>query len=111
ESLLKGKFFVCVSNSIVLEYEEIVIKLNRKENANKLLSFLAFSPFVIYVSPTFYYHIISADPDDNKFVDCAITVNAEYIVTSDHHFDILKNTDFPNVEIIHPEDFIKHVLK
>ena len=49
---------------------------------------------------------ITADPDDNKFVDCAIQANARYIVTNDHHYDILRQIDFPKVEIIKLMDFL-----
>ncbi|WP_417570360.1 PIN domain-containing protein [Phocaeicola coprocola] len=50
---------------------------------------------------------MTADQDDNKFVDCAITANAEYIVTEDHHFNELKNISFPSVAIINLKDFAK----
>lgn len=44
---------------------------------------------------------------NNKFVDCAITANAEYIVTEDYHFNELKNISFPSVAIINLKDFAK----
>lgn len=32
--------------------------------------------------PVYYHlHLITADPDDDKFVDCAFKANAKYIVT------------------------------
>jgi predicted nucleic acid-binding protein len=83
-----------VSNPILLEYQEILRELHCKENCGRLLDFLIISPFVIPVDPTFRFNLISADPDDNKFVDCAIAANADYIVTSDHHYDILQYSDF-----------------
>lgn len=52
-------------------------------------------------------NLIHADSDDNKFVDCAIAGNADYIVTDDKHFDELKNIDFPKVNIITTEGFLK----
>jgi predicted nucleic acid-binding protein len=50
---------------------------------------------------------ITNDPDDNKFVDCAIASNADYIVSQDSHFDILKFIDFPKVNVIRLEEFMK----
>ena len=44
--------------------------------------------------------------DDNKFVDCAIAANASYIVSQDHHFDILKTIEFPKVELIDIDTFM-----
>ena len=57
--------------------------------------------------PHYRFHLITADQDDNKFVDCAIAANAEYIVTEDHHFNELKNISFPSVAIINLKDFAK----
>ena len=49
----------------------------------------------------------SADPDDDKFVDCAFKANARYIVTEDHHYDILKQTPFPYIDVVGIDEFIK----
>jgi predicted nucleic acid-binding protein len=49
--------------------------------------------------------MITQDPDDNKFVDCCIAANASYIVTNDHHFDVLKKFEFPKVETITIQEF------
>ena len=49
--------------------------------------------------------MITNDADDNKFVDCAIAANADYIVTNDKHFQILQTVDFPKVNIISVEEF------
>ena len=107
QSLLEGHFFICVSNAILLEYEETRYPLHRRENADRLRAFLAISPFVIPVAPSYRFALISADPDDNKFVDSAIAANADYVVTSDHHFDVLKSVDFPKVHVIDPKRLIQ----
>ena len=52
-------------------------------------------------------NLISVDPDDNKFVDCAVAANAKFVVTDDGHFDLLKQIDFPKVNIIGLDDFIR----
>ena len=60
-----------------------------------------------------YYNwrLIVKDPDDNKFVDCAISGNAKYIVTNDHHFKILKDVNFPKINIINAADFLNEILE
>jgi len=54
------------------------------------------------VSTVIYYNLrlIENDEDDNKFVDCAFSANAEFIITNDHHFNILKTIDFPSIPIL-----------
>ena len=44
-------------------------------------------------------NLIQSYSDDNKFVDCCITANAQYIVSNDRHFDILKHIEFPHVNV------------
>ena len=57
---------------------------------------------------TYYdFNLIEADPDDNKFVDCAIAAGAELIVTEDRHFNVLKKFSFPKVFVIDLDSFIK----
>lgn len=53
-----------------------------------------------------FFHLIEADPDDNRFVDCAICGNAELIVTNDAHFNVLKNIDFPIVDVKSIQEFV-----
>lgn len=60
-----------------------------------------------------YYHfeLITQDIDDNKFVDCAIKANAKYIVSNDNHFGVLKDIQFPHVNVINIDQFLKELTK
>ena len=51
-------------------------------------------------------HLMKKAPDDNKFVDCAIVANAQYIVTEDKHFQVLQSIDFPKVDVIDLDSFL-----
>ena len=54
----------------------------------------------------YHLHLITADPDDDKFVDCAFKANAKYIVTQDHHYDVLRNIPFPKIEVVDINEFL-----
>jgi predicted nucleic acid-binding protein len=58
-------------------------------------------------STVIYYNLnlITADTDDNKFVDCAFAANADYIITNDSHFNVLKTIDFPSIPTLRLEEF------
>ena len=56
-----------------------------------------------------HFELLLTDVDDNKFVDCAIAANAEFIVTNDKHFNPLKTIPWPKVEIINLIDFVKQI--
>jgi len=45
------------------------------------------------------------DEDDNKFVDCAIAANADYFIAHDKDFNILKQTDFPKINVVNLNEF------
>ena len=62
---------------------------------------------VLRFDPHFRFHLIESDNDDNKFVDCAINSGAMYIVTEDHHFNVLKQIPFPHVDCIGIDSFIE----
>jgi putative PIN family toxin of toxin-antitoxin system len=46
----------------------------------------------------------SRDPDDNKFLECAIAGGADYIVSGDAH--LLSLGEYKGVRIISPADFL-----
>jgi predicted nucleic acid-binding protein len=47
---------------------------------NQLLETLTLKKNVTLITPYFNWSLINADTDDNKFVDCAIAGNADYII-------------------------------
>ena len=50
-----------------------------------------------------------ADPDDNKFADCAIATHADYVITQDRHFSTMANAGY-KPQPITPEEFIRSYL-
>ena len=91
-SFEKGDNTLCVSNEIIEEYEEILERLTDSTTSELVIRTIVNSPYVEFITPYFHFNLITADPDDNKFVDCAITANARYIVSNDKHYNILKVT-------------------
>lgn len=61
------------------------------------------------IEVSYKWNLITDDPDDNKFVDCAIAGRVKYVVTNDRHFAILKDIPFPKVEIISIKDFLEEI--
>ena len=105
ESLVKGEHVLCVSNDILEEFIEILQRLIDYETAELIVKTIVNSPFVELITPYYHFQMIQADPDDNKFVDCAIAAGARYVVTNDHHFDVLRQTSFPYVDVIALAEF------
>lgn len=99
---LAGKYLLCVSNEVVLEYEEILTRKVGSLVANNIINAILASSNTIFINPKKRYQLIKSDPDDNKFVDCAISANAKYIVSQDHHYDVIRfnpEFDFTAIDI------------
>ncbi len=45
-------------------------------------------------APSFQFRVVTADPDDNIFTDCAITAGADNLLTEDTHFAPLAEADY-----------------
>jgi len=105
ESFRRGDFIICYSNEIIEEYEELLSNLYPTEITKNTIHLLLTSRNVEKVIPFFKWNLIAADPEDNKFVDCALNAGADCIVTNDKHFNILKKLDFPKINIINIDAF------
>ena len=77
ESFLQFGYVLCISNEVLLEYEEIL--------RMKALP-LAADLFM-------------------KVIDCAFACRANYIVTNDNHFQEAANSPFPVFNVINLDDF------
>ncbi|MFN3784616.1 MAG: putative toxin-antitoxin system toxin component, PIN family [Spirosomataceae bacterium] len=105
DKLYLQTYSLVVSTEILLEYEEKITDFFGKSTAKNFLDFLVILPNVEKVEVFFQLNIIQTDPDDNKFIDCAFVGNAQYIVTDDKHFRVLKRIDFPKIAVITAEQF------
>jgi uncharacterized protein len=105
ESLIAGKFSLVVIDEIVLEYEEIIQDKYGLATAGAFISLLKELPNVNYVTTYYKWHLIDTDAEDNKYCDCAIAGRADYIVTEDNHFNVLKIIPFPKLSVLGINDF------
>ena len=64
---------------------------------------------MLYVQPHFRFRVITGDPDDNKFVDCAIAVEADFILTVLRHFNVLDGSGY-KPRPISPDEFVAKYL-
>lgn len=112
ESILSGENILCVSNEIIEEYMEILQKLTDEQTAALVVKTIVENPFVEFINPYYQFHLITVDPDDNKFVDCAIAATARYVVSNDRHFNVLRLKEtFPTVEVINLKNFLELIQK
>ncbi len=106
KAFLDEKITLCISNEILSEYEEMLGKRYGMALTETRLNDIFKMSNVKKVETYYHWQLIRQDPDDNKFVDCALAANADFLVTNDRHFDILRTVEFPQVNIIKAEAFL-----
>ena len=99
-SFIDGRNQLCVTTEILNEYVEILQRETTENFASIMLEVILNNPNTLFINIFYKFNLITADPDDNKFIDCAIAAQAKYIVTEDHHYDALRDLEFPKVDII-----------
>ena len=109
DGLINGQYQLIITEEIWQEYKEILAQKTTVQIAENLSKLLTQLENVKLTKVFFKWNLIIEDPDDNKFVDGAISGNAKYIVSNDKHFRILKNIAFPKVDVIKAYVFLKEI--
>ena len=99
EAFILGKYTLCVTTEILAEYEEIIASHMSPQAAKLAIEMILRVNNVRRIDAHYRFGLITVDKDDNKFVDCAIVGNAEFIVSDDKHFNVLKDIPFPHVKV------------
>lgn len=108
DALKAGIFTLLVTNEILTEYEEKVGEKTTPEIAQNVVRLLLNLPNVERISNIYYrWNLITNDPDDNKYIDCAVAANATYVVSDDADFRVLKRTPFPPLNLLTSDEFLE----
>lgn len=106
ELFIANAFEWVLSNEILTEYEEQVTRRYSARTAQQVHEVLTTAPNTCFQEAYFKWQLIEADPDDNKFVDVAVAANADYLLTNDRHFEVLRQIEFPRVPLIGLQAFL-----
>ena len=105
-----GGIKLVASSDIFNEYAEVIRRLGRKYptlETTSIIDLLAVELEIIRTkkikSP------ICRDPDDDKFIACAISGKVELIISGDQDLLVLKK--FKNIRLITPAQFFQELLK
>lgn len=100
---------IILSEEILVEYQRVAEELSYKfheVDIEKIIELITiygefFEIKNISVS-------VCEDPDDNKFLECAIASNCKLIVSGDKH--LLDVTGYQGISVLKPRDFIDNHL-
>jgi len=111
DSLKNNNLTLIISNEILSEYTEIIGRKTNAMIANNISEMLVSLQNVHKQEVYYRWNLISEDEDDNKFVDCAIAGDVDYLVSNDKHFNCLNKIDFPKLNLLSIDEFIDLLIK
>jgi putative PIN family toxin of toxin-antitoxin system len=106
-----GQIVLCLSRPIVDEYVEVLRRmgLQNERELEELLSLFAHGFHVLFTAKTPNLTIIEKDPDDNKFIECAVALNSKSIISGDKALQEIK--DYMGIKIHSPKQFLDDFSK
>ena len=113
EALVTGRLEVAVSTGIWLEYEVVIVRYAGPAMWVRVARIFDLAAQlhgnIRHVEPSFRFRLIVADADDDKFADCAIAAEADFVVTEDGHFEALRASGH-KPQPLTPTEFIARCL-
>jgi putative PIN family toxin of toxin-antitoxin system len=105
-----GRIQILVSEEIIEEYRRVGELLSKQFfdiEFGQILQLLTIN--AEFVQPLKLTARVCEDPDDDKFLECAISGKSNLIVSGDKH--LLKVSGHKGIEIINPRNFVDNYLK
>jgi putative PIN family toxin of toxin-antitoxin system len=112
---LSGVFELAVSEEILQEIKATLQKpyIRKKlflpeDEIDEIISLIREKALVV-TQDIYQTDKIIADPDDNKFLGCALEIKADYIVSGDNHLLSIKH--FHGIQIVDAASFIRKITE
>lgn len=110
QSWRQSKTRIVLTEQILTEYQRIGEELSAKYPSVNIKQIIElFTVFGEFVEARGISETICDDPDDNKFIECAIASQIKLIVSGDKH--LLNISGYKNIEVLKPREFVDNYLK
>ena len=102
-----GKITLCLSSAILDEYIDVLRKIGLEDEyeLEELLSLFSRGFNILFTTKTPKLNIIKNDPDDDKFIECAVALKANVIVSGDRK--VLAVKEYMRIKILTPQQFLE----
>ncbi len=102
------RFRLVISPPILNEYRRVLEEMTKKRQVPALKSVLeVIELHSEMVEPVSFARPVCSDPDDDKFLEAAISAGAPYVVSGDAA--LLRVKSYHQVEVVTPAKFIKSI--
>jgi len=78
--------------------------LHNERELEELLSLFAHGFHVLFTSKAPNSNVVEKDPDDSKFIECAVALNAKSIISGGKALQVIK--DYMGIKIQSPKQFL-----
>ncbi|MDY7036360.1 MAG: putative toxin-antitoxin system toxin component, PIN family [Thermodesulfobacteriota bacterium] len=101
---------LCLSQPIIDEYVDVLrrMRLQNERELEELLSLFAHGFNVLFTAKTPNLNVVEKDPDDDKFIECAVALNSKFIISGDKALREIK--DYMDIKVQSPKQFLDNYL-
>ncbi len=105
-----GQVTICLSKPIIDEYAEVLqrLGLQNERELGELLNLFARGLHVLFSANTPELHLVKEDPDDDKFIECAVALKADFVISGDKNLIAIQ--DYMSIRIVTPKEFLDTFL-
>ena len=103
----RGKIILCLSKDVLEEYVDVLqrLGLGTEDELVELLALFKKGIHLVFTAKTPSLAIVKDDPSDNKFIECAVKLEAECIITGDKALKAVG--EYQGIKILSPHEFLK----
>ena len=98
---------LCLSKDLLDEYIDVLqrVGLQDENEIEELLSLFAKGFNILFTTKTPKIRAVKDDPADDKFIECAVALKAEAIITGDKALRAMG--EYMGIKILTPQQFLK----
>jgi len=98
---------LCASKAIIDEYIAVLqrLGLQNEQELEELLQLFGTGFNIIFTTKTAELHIVEEIPDHDKFLECAVSLTADFIISEDKSLTAVQN--YMGISIVTPKDFLE----
>ncbi len=103
----RGEITLCLSESILDEYVRVLaaMGLDEENEYAELLELFRDQYNLIFAAQTPELRIVERDPDDDKFLEAAVKLDAAAVVTGDE--TLREVGSYGGIDVLNPNEFLR----
>ena len=104
-----NSFQIVISKNILVEYQRVAESLSSKFPSIDIIPIIELLTVHCEFIDTQDINIsVCADPDDDKFIECAVASKCKTIISGDKH--LLKLSGYDGIDVLKPRQFVDNYL-